>query len=139
LEAVKYAQDSGFEVRVRVDPILTPDGWEEYYAAFVAEVKSMHINFHYWTLGTYREKNAQLDGWRERWGLLPMEWQPGDDELVKDGTHRHLPEAHRIEIYTKVRDIIQREFPRARVSLCKETHSVRRAVALCNADCNCLI
>src|SRR2546421_6710229 len=139
LEAIKYAQDLGFEVRVRVDPILTPHGWEEHYAAFVAEVKSMHINFHYWTLGTYREKNAQLDGWRERWGLLPMEWQPRDDELVKDGTHRHLPEAHRIEIYTKVRDIIQREFPRGRVSLCKETHSVRRAVALCNADCNCLI
>lgn len=139
LEAVRYAQDLGFEVRVRVDPILTPDGWEEYYAAFVAEVKSAGINFRYWTLGTYREKNAQLDGWRERWGLLPMEWHPRDDELVKDGTHRHLPEARRIEIYTKVRDIIQREFPRARVSLCKETHSVRRAVVMCNADCNCLI
>jgi DNA repair photolyase len=139
LEAVKYAQDLGFEVRVRVDPILTPDGWEKYYEAFIAEVKSMGINFHYWTLGTYREKNAQLDGWRERWGLLPMEWQPRDNELVKDGTHRHLPEVRRIEIYTKVRDIIQHEFPRARVSLCKETHSVRRAVALCNADCNCLV
>jgi DNA repair photolyase len=139
LEAIKYAQDLGFEVRVRVDPILTPHGWEEHYAAFIAEVKSMGINFRYWTLGTYREKNAQLDGWRERWGLLPMEWQPDDNELVKDGTHRHLPEARRIEIYTKVRDIIQREFPKARVSLCKETHIVRRAVALCNADCNCLV
>ncbi len=139
LEAVKYAQELGFEVRVRVDPILTPDHWEDYYAAFVADVKARGINFRYWTLGTYREKNAQLDGWRERWGLPAMEWQPGDNELTQDGTHRHLPEARRIEIYKKVRDIIQREFPRGRVSLCKETHTVRKALALCNADCNCLV
>ncbi len=139
LEAVKYAQELGFEVRVRVDPILTPDHWEDYYAAFVADIKARGINFRYWTLGTYREKNAQLDGWRERWGLPAMEWQPGDNELTQDGTHRHLPEARRIEIYKKVRDIIQHEFPRGRVSLCKETHTVRKALALCNAECNCLV
>lgn len=139
LEAVKYAQDLGFEVRVRVDPILTPEGWEEHYRAFVAEVKRMGIDFRYWTLGTYREKNTQLDAWRERWGLPPMEWQPPETELVKDGTHRHLAEQHRVEIYREMVTLIRQEFPRARISLCKETHAVRKAVALCNADCNCLI
>jgi DNA repair photolyase len=139
LDAVKYAQDLGFEVRVRVDPILTPDSWEEHYASFIADVKNMGINFRYWTLGTYREKNTQLDSWRERWGLPPMEWQPSENELVKDGTHRHLPEERRINIYRKVSALIRREFPKARVSLCKETHTVRKALALCNADCNCLI
>lgn len=139
LEAVKYAQDLGFEVRVRVDPILTPDDWEEQYAGFIADVNKVGINFRYWTLGTYREKNSQLDAWRERWGLLPMEWQPSDNELVKDGTHRHLPEERRIAIYMKVASFIRHEFPRARISLCKETHTVRKALTLCNADCNCLI
>jgi DNA repair photolyase len=139
LDAVKYAQDLGFEVRVRVDPILTPDGWEDQYAAFVADIRDRGITFRYWTLGTYREKNAQLDAWRERWGLPPMEWQLPDNELVKDGTHRHLSEEHRIAIYRKTTDLILLEFPRARVSLCKETHSVRKSLALCNADCNCLI
>jgi DNA repair photolyase len=139
LQAARFAQDLGFEVRVRVDPILTPKGWEERYAEFVADVKAAGISFRYWTLGTYREKNAQLDAWRERWGLPAMEWQPGEDELVKDGTHRHMREERRIEIYRAAMAIIRREFPQARVSLCKETHAVRRAVALCNADCNCLI
>lgn len=139
LEAVKYAQDLGYEVRVRVDPILTPDHWEEEYASFLAEVKNKGINFRYWTLGTYREKNTQLDAWRERWGLPAMEWQPEEHELVKDGTHRHLPEDHRIGIYRKVSALIRKEFPKARISLCKETHTVRKALALCNADCNCLI
>jgi hypothetical protein len=133
------AQDLGFEVRVRVDPILTPPGWEALYAAFVAQVRAAGVAFRYWTLGTYREKNGQLDDWRARWGLLPMEWQPENHELVHDGTHWHLPEARRVAIYTTVRDLIRQQVPDARVSLCKETHSVRRAVALCNADCNCLV
>jgi len=136
LEAALFAQELGYEVRVRVDPILTPPGWEELYAEFVAEVVRLGINFRYWTLGTYREKNKQLDAWRERWGLPAMEWEP--DDMVADGTHRHLPPARRIEIYRAVRDIIRRELPQAKVSLCKETHEVRKAVILCNADCNCL-
>jgi hypothetical protein len=85
------------------------------------------------------DKNAQLDAWRQRWGLLPMYWQPAEGELERDGTHLHLSPACRIEIYTVVRDLIRSEFPGARVSLCKETHTIRKALQLCNADCNCLI
>lgn len=139
LEAARLAQDLGFEIRVRVDPILPIAAWEEHYAAFVAQVKAVGLHFHYWTLGGYREKLAQLDLWRDKWGLPAMEWQPDDGELIKEGTHRHLPEARRIEIYATVRDLIQREFPQGRVSLCKETHAVRKALRLCNADCNCLV
>lgn len=139
LDAATYAQELGYEIRVRIDPILTPDGWEDAYADFIAEVKARNIFFRYWTLGTYREKNTQLDGWRERWGLLPMEWQPGEGEMVKDGTHRHLAEERRIAIYTTVSTLLHRELPSAKVSLCKETHTVRRALRLCNADCNCLV
>ena len=139
LDAARFAESLGFEIRVRVDPILTPPGWEEHYAAFVSEVKSRGLHFSYWTLGTYREKNSQLDGWRERWGLPAMEWQPIERDLMKDGTHRHLPEPRRIDVYRRVVRLIRQEFPLARVSLCKETHSVRRVVQLCNPDCNCLV
>ncbi len=138
LEAVKFAQELGFEVRVRVDPILTPEGWEDEYAAFIAEVRNRGIHFRYWTLGTYREKNAQLDSWRERWGLPAMEWQPGEDDLVRDGTHRHLTVERRVQVYQAITRLIRKEFPQALVSLCKETHAVRKSLALCNADCNCL-
>jgi DNA repair photolyase len=136
LEAARFAQDLGYEVRVRVDPILTPIGWQELYSEFVSEIAHLGISFRYWTLGTYREKNGQLDAWRDRWGLLPMEWEP--DDLVSDGTHWHLPAERRIEIYGTLHKIIKRELPQARISLCKETHQVRKALMLCNADCNCL-
>lgn len=139
LDAVLYAQELGYEVRVRLDPILTPDGWEDHYAAFIDTLHTRGIAFRYCTLGTYREKNQQLDGWRERWGLLPMEWHPSEEDLVQDGTHRHLAEHTRISIYRTVSDLIRSAFPQARISLCKETHTVRKALNFCNADCNCLI
>jgi hypothetical protein len=138
LKAARYTQDLGFDIRIRVDPILTPDDWLEQYAAFVADVKARGINFRAWTLGTYREKNSQLDAWRERWGLPPMEWQPDEGELVKDGTHWHLSSEQRTGIYQRVRDVIRRQFPQARISLCKESHVMRRKLNLCNAECNCL-
>jgi DNA repair photolyase len=138
--AAGFAQQLGFEIRVRLDPILTPAGWQDHYREWLAECKKLGLNFRYWTLGTYREKNPALDLWREKWGLPEMEWQPEPGELEQAGTHRHLPAARRIEIYRTVQGLIREEFPEARVSLCKETHDVRKAVAgMCNADCNCLI
>ena len=139
LHAALFAQELGYDIRIRLDPIMTPIGWEEEYRVFVERIKHERIKFQSWTLGTYREKNTQLDSWRERWGVLPLEWQPKNSELIKAGTHWHLPENYRVNIYHKVRDIILREFPDAHISLCKETHTVRKASSLCNADCNCLI
>lgn len=139
VEAAKHAQDLGFEVRARIDPILTPEGWEEHYRAFFAEIKRLGIHFTYYTLGTFRQKNDQLAAWGAYWGLAPMEWQPEPGEMVKHGTHEHLPAERRLAIYTAVRDMIRAELPGARVSLCKETNDVRKAAGLCNADCNCLV
>ena len=139
VEAAKHAQDLGFEVRARIDPILTPEGWEEHYRAFFAEIKRLGIHFTYYTLGTFRQKNDQLAVWAAYWGLRPMEWQPEPGEMVKHGTHEHLPAERRLAIYTAVRDMIRAEWPGARVSLCKETNDVRKAAGLCNADCNCLV
>ena len=136
LLAARFAQDQGFEIRWRIDPILTPSGWEAMYREFLAEAAALGVKPRYITLGTYREKTAQLDSWRQRWDLPKMEWTPLG--TVKEGTHRHLPEPERARIYAIVRDLCHGALPESRVSLCKETHSVRKQVQLCNAHCNCL-
>jgi DNA repair photolyase len=136
LEACLEAQKMGFETRWRVDPILYPHGWEYMYGEFFATAAEMGLRPRYITLGTYREKDPNLDLWREWWGLREMEWNA--DEMAKEGTHRHVPESKRLEIYSEVRDQVRRYLPHSRISLCKETHSVRKKLQLCNADCNCL-
>lgn len=137
LNACLKAQKLGFETRWRIDPILTPAGWEQMYEEFFAEAAGMGLQPRYITLGTYREKNPQLDKWREKWGLPAMEWEPTD--MTHEGTHYHVPEAERAAIYSAVREICRRHLPDSRVSLCKETNAVRKQLGLCNADCNCLM
>jgi DNA repair photolyase len=136
LKACLEAQTYGFEVRWRIDPILYPPGWEKIYADFFAEAASLGIKPRYITLGTYREKNQQLDLWREKWGLPEMEWEP--ENLTREGTHFHVPAQERIKVYRTITELCHQFLPDARVSLCKETNEVRKELKLCNADCNCL-
>ncbi len=143
LAAALEAQTMGFEVRFRIDPILPIGMWRAAYRAFFRDVVTLGISPTYITLGTYREKNAQLDFWRAAWGLPAAEWDPGELPLQQDGTHRHLPEADRITIYRTVNEAIEAAWARRSttpaVELCKETHEVRNAVGFsCTARCNCL-
>lgn len=91
------------------------------------------------TLGTHREKNAQLDTFRARWELPPPEWQP-EVTGEREGTHFHMVERGRV--YQRVREIAQQAFAgtgtQPSVSLCKETHDLRRDNGFCNSNCNCL-
>ena len=139
LEALRWAQDMGFEVRARVDPILTPDGWEDHYADFFRQMVDLGLKPSMLTLGTHREKNAQLDTFRARWELPPPEWQP-EVTSAREGTHFHMVERGRV--YQRVRELAQLAFAgsgtQPSVSLCKETHQLRRETGFCNANCNCL-
>jgi DNA repair photolyase len=138
LYACLQAQAFGFEVRWRLDPILTPVGWEKDYQEFFREAACLGVTPRYITLGTYREKNSQLDFWREVWGLAAPEWEP--DGLTKDGTHWHLSKEHRQDIYRTIIRLVD-ETPWAvkpRVELCKESHEMRRAVGIVGCSCNCL-
>jgi DNA repair photolyase len=140
LAALRAAQDMGFEVRARIDPILTPVGWQEQYQAFFSDMAHRFgLRPTMLTLGTYREKSAQLDLWRAKWGLPPAEWEPSKT-AGREGTHVH--DADRLAKYAAVRDMISKAFKSTgfvpNVSLCKETHEVRKASDMCNANCNCL-
>ncbi len=139
LRACLHAQRLGYEVRWRLDPILTPDGWQEDYREFIELAAAMGLAPRYITLGTYRQKNAQLDSWRSAWGLMPPEWQP--DALEGDGTHEHLLRGERARIYRQVIEMIgaakwKGEAPR--VELCKEPHTLRRELGIACVSCNCL-
>jgi hypothetical protein len=140
LAALRLAQDLGFDVRVRVDPVFTPPGWEEMYRAFFADMAHRHgLRPSMVTLGTYREKTPQLDIFREKWGLPAMESE-SETTAAREGTHFHV--AGRAAVYDAVRDKVVREFKSTGhmpwVSLCKETHEVWKETALTNANCNCL-
>lgn len=136
LEASLSAQRMGFEVRWRLDPILTPDGWVEQYRELLAKAAATGHRPTRITLGTYRESTPQLHRWRKYWRVPDMEWKPR--RLGRDGTHWHIPADERVVVYRKVGDICAAYFPRTITSICKETRQVRRATGLTSPSCNCL-
>jgi len=136
LRACREAQRMGFETRLRIDPILTPEGWEEMYADFIAEIASLGLTPTRITLGTYREKNPQLDAWRAKWGLPPMEWEP--PALAREGTHRHVPRMERVVAYRKIAACLRTALPHSAIALCKETNATRQETGLRGSCCNCL-
>jgi len=140
LEALRVAQDMGFETRARIDPIMTPEGWQEMYADFFDEMAHKYrLRPIMLTLGSHREKFPQLDTFRAKWGLPAMEWTAAKT-AKREGTHIHM--VGRSAVYDEVKNIIERAFRGTGflpwVSLCKETHTVRKESAMCNANCNCL-
>ena len=76
-----------------------------------------------------------------KWGLAPMPWQP-ETPLAKDGgTHFQMQQKARVEIYTKVRGMIEATWPNAAkrplLALCKEKGEARAACGIAGAHCNC--
>jgi len=136
LAASRRVQQMGFEVRWRIDPILTPPGWEAHYSDFFKQAAAEGHRPTRITLGTYRETHPKLDHWRKRWGLPPMEWRP--EHLKRDGTHWHMPREARVEAYNKIRDMCVALLPGSLLALCKETRAVRRLTGLRRPACNCL-
>jgi DNA repair photolyase len=136
LDASLRAQQMGFEVRWRVDPILTPAHWKAQYRKFFKEAAVKGNRPTRITLGTFRETRATLDYWRKHWNLPAMHWRP--EVLQRDGTHRHGPVAYRIETYRAIAAMCAEFFPDSIVALCKETKDVRRISGLTSASCNCL-
>ena len=136
LAASLRAQGMGFEVRWRLDPILTPAGWQPDYRDFLRRAAAAGHRPTRITLGTYRETRPQLGHWRHRWGLPSLEWQP--DSLARDGTHYRASSTERIAAYEDVASICREFLPASEVSLCKETTLVRKATGLASPACNCV-
>ena len=139
LAASAKAQEMGFEIRWRIDPILPVDNWRDLYREFFLNAaKENHLPTRI-TLGTYREMGRSLLSIANSWGLPPMGWLP--KKLSKDGMHYHIPEAERIEIYSQLKGYIQSAWQQSGsvpiVALCKETKSVRNALGINHNHCNC--
>ena len=91
------------------------------------------------TLGTYREMARSLATLSIKWGLPAMEWTP--ENLSKDGSHYHLPDAERIDIYEHLKESISNSWKDTGhepiVALCKESKVIRGRVGLLHDKCNC--
>ena len=160
LAAARRAQEAGYPIRVRLDPIVLLPGWQRMYADTIGriftEIAPQRI-----TLGTLRfeeqfYKNREALVGQEETGLRlltemkqmapmlpPMEVPTGKRDKygrpqMKTSVGKYsYPEALRVEIFRFAISEIRKHFA-GPVALCKETVDVWRAVGLDPRRCACV-
>ena len=133
--AAKKLLESGYEVRIRIDPIFPIENWKNHYEDLIYSVFSeLPSDPHRITLGTPRGLAKTLIFAKDRsWERVAFTEKP-----EYTGWGKKAPEELRKEIYlffyNKLHNI---GFDESRIAMCKETKSMWKEMGLKPSSCKC--
>lgn len=139
LKSAKIAKERGFEVRLRIDPMVPMDNWKEDYSKLVKDV--LKVNPDRITLGTLRYFNG-LESWAKRDGRNTDIFKYGTEQTKADGRIRVM---NRGFIYKFIiKELLMGGYPLDKIGLCKETDNIfkfldQEGLKLNKKTCNCTI
>jgi len=130
IEAAQKLKAAGWEVRVRLDPLLPIEDWRDHYGEIVARIND--LNPAIVTLGSLRYFRTLTNHAPRPTDVFNF----GRDHNDPDQRLR-LPEELRAEMYGFCRERVQS----LRLGLCKETEKMHRLLSLPAArqSCNCTV
>lgn len=135
IEAAKQLIESGYEVRIRIDPIFPVENWHKYYEDLVYSILStLPSDPDRITLGTPRGLSKTLIFAKDRsWERIAFTENP-----EHSGWGKKAPIAVRKEIYTFFFDKLQAfGFKKDRIALCKETRAMWQELGMDYTKCRC--
>jgi DNA repair photolyase len=135
IEAAKQLIESGYQVRIRIDPIFPVENWRTYYENLVYSILStLPSDPERITLGTPRGLSKTLIFAKDRsWEKIAFTENP-----EYSGWGRKAPIAVRKEIYTFFFDKLQNlGFNKDKIAICKETKTLWQALGIDYTKCNC--
>ncbi len=137
LKAARKVQEAGYEVRLRIDPVIRYSTWKTDYEALVEQVFSQ-VRPTRITLGEYRPAEGLTNHIRARFPESPLIKVNGS--LVPEAGKRRYPRECRLEMFSAIAKEIRRHSPRIDIALCKESVEIWKAVGLDGNGlrCNCL-
>ena len=136
IAAAKEVQNAGYEVRFRIDPIFTYDGWERGYEELVNKIFD-NLTPSMITLGEYRPSQNLITHIRKRFPnskLLEL-----DRKLKMEAGKKRYDFGTRVQLYSHIIRVIRKRNRKVRIALCKETIKVWNACGLDHRGmcCNC--
>jgi len=134
IEAATRVARIGYEVRIRVDPIVPypEDNWLSGYLHLLEEIFA-HFTPSRITLGSLRGLQSTINAARDRsWVVYLTEQSPWG---------RRMSEDRRLEAFGQIMECLRRRYGYTRVALCKEPIKVWEALGLDwrNCRCNCVV
>jgi spore photoproduct lyase len=137
LTAAVKAQKAGYEVRLRIDPVIFYSTWEEDYISLVDNIFE-YVQPTRITIGEYRPSNGLANHISSRFPESPL--LRINRSLVKEGKKLRYPKNLRIKMFGTIIEAIRRHGPDVHIALCKEQPQIWKAVDLDMKGllCNCL-
>jgi len=136
LKAARKVQAAGYEVRLRIDPVVRYSTWEKDYRRLTETIFD-HVEPSRVTIGEYRPAQGLLSHIKTRFPESPLLKVNGS--LVVEAGKLRYPRECRIEMFRAIADEIHCCDRKVKIALCKETPQVWKAVGLEEKGlyCNC--
>ncbi|MBN2562800.1 MAG: hypothetical protein JXQ75_17895 [Phycisphaerae bacterium] len=137
LKAARKVQDMGYEVRLRIDPVIRYSTWKTDYETLVDKIFSL-VQPSRITLGEYRPAEGLSNHIRARFPESSLIKVNGS--LVAEAGKLRYPRESRLEMFAAIVKAIRRCDPGIPIALCKESAEVWKAAGLHGNGlcCNCL-
>lgn len=131
---VKAAQElsqAGYEVRVRIDPMVPVQNWQEYYTTFISKIFSQFIPSRI-TLGSLRGLQTTINGSTDK------SWVQYLTESSNWG--KKIDFNIRYDMYSEIIKQLTQNHNYRNVALCKETMAMWEELGMDykNIKCNCI-
>ena len=136
LKAARKVKDAGYEVRLRIDPVVRYSTWEKDYRR-LTEMIFDHVEPSRITIGEYRPAEGLSSHIKTRFpesSLLKI-----NGSLIVEAGKLRYPRGCRIEMFRVIVDGIHHCDKKVQIALCKETPQVWKAAGLDGKElrCNC--
>lgn len=136
IQAARKAQNAGYEVRFRIDPIFKHRNWKSGYADLVNKIFD-YVAPSMITLGEYRPSKGLISQIAKRFPeskLIEL-----DNQLRCEAGKKRYDPITRVQLYSHIIETIRRRDKKVIISLCKETTTVWKQCGLDHKGmcCNC--
>jgi len=132
IEAAQKLNEAGYEVRIRIDPMVPIPGWENYYANLVKQVFNKFTPARI-TLGSLRGLQSTINGCTDK------SWKEYLTERSNWG--KKIEFTTRYKMYSTIISQLKQEFNYEEVALCKETLALWAKLSMDykKIKCNCVL
>jgi len=131
IEAARKLSDAGYEVRIRIDPMVPIEKWPESYIELIDEIFLKFIPERI-TLGSLRGLQSTINGTKD------TSWV----KYLKEGSNwgRKIDFATRYRMYTAIIEHLGNRYNYHNIALCKETKAMWEKLGMnwSQIRCNCV-
>ena len=137
LTAARKLQQAGYEVRLRIDPVILYSTWEKDYKKLVKKIFS-YIKPTIITIGEYRPSKGlalHISSRFPKSSLLKI-----TSGLICDGPKLRYPDKYRLAMFHTIIDEIKKHDKEVKIALCKENTKIWKSLGMSinGLNCNCM-